>query len=196
MDTDEFQEAVRTMIRFTGDADPLREGLADTPKRVHRAFSEWYKGYSQNPSDVLRVFKDGARDRVDEMVVVSNLPVFSQCEHHLAPFWGLAHVAYIPDGRILGLSKFPRLLDIFARRLQVQERLTNQVADALHAALKPLAAGVVLECRHMCMESRGVGARGAVTTTSALRGAFLNNPTARGEFFSLISSASHSRNGL
>lgn len=167
------------------DPDASRGGLAETPKRVAKAWAHWTSGYNKNPADVLKVFSDGA-ENCDEMVVVRNIPFYSHCEHHLAPIIGHAHVAYIPNGKIVGLSKLNRVVDIFARRLQVQERLTNQIADALQDNLMPLGVGVVIEARHMCMESRGVCQQGHTTTTSALRGAMREDAATRAEFMALV----------
>lgn len=161
-----------------------REGLTETPARVVKAWGTWFGGYNTDPADILKVFEDGA-EGVDEMVIEVDIPFYTHCEHHMAPFFGLASVAYIPDGKVLGLSKMNRLVDLFARRLQVQERLTNQIADALDTLLKPKGAGVLLRARHMCVESRGVQHRGCSTTTSALRGAIKNEPDARMEFLTL-----------
>lgn len=174
----------RRLLQYIGE-DPDRGGLVETPKRFLKAWSFWTQGYKQDPADILKVFEDGA-ESCDEMVLVRDIPVYSQCEHHLAPFFGKAHVAYIPSGKIVGLSKLSRLVDVFARRLQVQERLTNQVADALEQHLDPLGVGVVLECQHMCMESRGIQRSGAITTTSAMRGAMRDKPEARAELLRLI----------
>lgn len=165
-----------------------REGLLDTPARLIKAWGEYLSGYGVDAVALAKSFADGA-EGVDEMVLVANVPVFSHCEHHLAPFFGVAHVAYIPDGRVVGLSKIPRIVDALARRLQVQERLTRQIADTLQDALSPKAVGVVVECRHMCMESRGVRAMGTTTTTSALRGALKDETACRAEFLSLIAQA-------
>lgn len=181
-----MQDAVAALLAATGD-DPTREGLHDTPSRVERAYAEWFSGYGLDPHSVFRSFEDGA-DNCDELILVSNNQVSSHCEHHMAPFFGLAHIGYIPQGKILGLSKFARLVDIFARRLQVQERLTNQIADALWTGLQPKALGVLVECRHLCIESRGVKQRGSITTTSALRGTLKTDDKARAEFFSLVHS--------
>jgi len=178
------EEVVKQLLQATGD-DPSREGLQETPSRVAKAYNTWFSGYGQDPADVLKVFKDGA-EGVDEMVVQTDIPVYSQCEHHMAPIFGVAHIAYIPSGHVVGLSKIKRLVDIFARRLQVQERLTNQIAEAMDTHLKPSGVGVILECRHMCMESRGINARGIVTTTSALRGAIKDESSARAEFMTLV----------
>jgi GTP cyclohydrolase I len=150
--------------------DPQRGGLHETPERVARAWAFWCSGYDQDPNEILKCFDDGGGD-YDEMVIVKEIPVYSHCEHHLAAIFGTATVAYVPDGRIVGLSKLSRLVDVFARRLQVQERLTTQIADALiDSDLKPRGVGVMLRCRHLCMESRGVQRAGALTVTTALRG--------------------------
>ena len=164
--------------------DPSRQGLIETPKRVEKAWRHWTSGYRQNPADILKVFDDGA-ERYNELIMVRNIPVYSHCEHHLAPFFGTATIGYIPDGRIVGLSKLTRLVDCFARRLQVQERLTSQIAEALMTHVQPLSVGVVIRCRHMCMESRGIQATGEETITSALLGEIQNNLGLRGEFFAL-----------
>lgn len=172
--------------------DPARGGLHETPTRAAKAWEQWTEGYALKPEDVLKSFEDGA-ERMDEMVLVSNIPVSSKCEHHMADIFGLAHVAYIPNGRIVGLSKIPRLVNIFARRLQVQERMTTQIADALQEHLLPKGVGVVMQCRHACMESRGISIRGSITTTSAMHGVLLTKPEARAEFLNLIALA---RNGI
>jgi len=178
------EDIVVRLLQFIGE-DPTRGGLLETPKRVLKAWQNWSVGYTQSPEDVLKVFEDGA-EKVDEMVIVKEIPVYSHCEHHLAPFFGVAHVAYIPNGKIVGLSKLSRLVDIFAKRLQVQERLTTQIADAIEQHLNPLGVGVVIECRHLCMESRGIQRQGASTITSALRGALKEEHDTRAEFMQLI----------
>lgn len=185
-----YLDLVRNLLLMFGE-DPDREGLRETPERFIRAWKHYTSGYGVDPKEVLKVFSDGAEYCSDEVVLVSNLNVWSKCEHHTSDFFGIAHIGYIPNGKIVGLSKFQRLVDVFARRLQVQERLTNQIADALQTNLDPIAVGVVLECRHLCLESRGVATRGAVTVTSALRGAFKEEPDARSEFMSLVRGASH-----
>lgn len=164
-----------------------REGLKETPHRVARAFMEsWCSGYSQDPKEILKSFADGGVS-YRGIVLQRNIPVWSLCEHHMAPFFGKAHIGYIPNGRVVGLSKLSRLVDCFAKRLQVQERLTDQIADSLFDGLVDAAAvGVVLECRHSCMESRGIEREGTITLTSAMRGQFFNNAPARAEFFSLL----------
>jgi GTP cyclohydrolase I len=177
-------QMVRDLLAYIGE-DPDREGLLETPARFLKAWAEYTRGYREKPEEILKSFEDGA-ERVDEMVIVRDIPVYSLCEHHLAPFFGRAHVGYVPDKRILGLSKISRLVEIFGRRLQVQERLTNQIADALDENLQPLGVAVVIECRHMCMESRGVRHTGTSTVTSALRGSIKANADTRREFLSLI----------
>lgn len=161
-----------------------RAGLEDTPKRVAQAYQEWFGGYGQDPLAVFKTFEDGAAG-YDELIILEKIPLHSHCEHHMAPWVGQATVAYIPDGKIVGLSKIPRLVDIFARRLQVQERLTNQVADAMVEGLKPKGVGVIVRAEHFCMSTRGVHRPGIITTTSALRGLFLDSPAVRGEFLAL-----------
>jgi GTP cyclohydrolase I len=162
-----------------------RPGLIDTPERVAKGWAEWTRGYNQDPKDILKVFNDGA-ENYDEMVLVRDIPVYSKCEHHLADFFGVAHVAYIPNGHIVGLSKLSRLVDCFSRRLQVQERITTQVADAIKEHLKPQGVAVMLRCRHLCMESRGICQQGHTTVTTALRGAMRSEDSARAEFLSMI----------
>lgn len=166
------------------DPEPGRAGLVETPLRVAKAWQFWTSGYHLDPADVLKVFEDGA-EQCDEMVVRKHVPIYSHCEHHLAPIIGEAIIAYIPDGKIVGLSKLDRLADIFARRLQVQERMTNQIAEALQTHLAPAGCGVVIKARHMCMESRGVCHQNSQTTTSALRGVFKDDARVRAEFLSL-----------
>lgn len=177
------------LLQYIGE-DVNREGLKETPQRFLKAWQHYTKGYKEDPKEILKAFTDGAELCDDEIILVANLPVWSMCEHHLAPFFGIAHIGYIPNEKIVGLSKFQRLVDVFGRRLQVQERLTNQIANAMVDHLNPEAVGVVLECRHLCMEARGVAARGAVTVTSALRGAFKTEDSARAEFMSLVRGAS------
>jgi GTP cyclohydrolase I len=163
-----IEDHIRRLIQYAGD-DPTREGLSETPARVAKAWLHWCGGYDTDPATLLKTFEDGAED-VNEMVLVRNIPFFSHCEHHMAPFFGTATIGYIPNGKIVGLSKLNRLVDVFARRLQVQERLTTQIADALVEHLTPLGVGVIVKARHMCVESRGVAHSGSETITSALRG--------------------------
>lgn len=162
----------------------LREGLQETPQRVAKAWQAWLSGYGKDPSAILKVFEDGA-EGVDEMVLVKDIPFYSHCEHHLAPFFGTATVAYIPKGKIVGLSKISRLVDMFARRLQVQERMTTQIADAIDKHLQPTGCAVLVKARHMCMESRGICQQGHHTVTSALRGVMRDDALARAEFLKL-----------
>lgn len=166
------------------DPEANREGLRETPDRVAKAWKFWTSGYQKDAADILKVFEDGA-DGYDQMVIVKDIPIYSKCEHHLADIFGTATIAYIPNGRIVGLSKLSRLADMFARRLQVQERLTGQIADALEEHLKPLGVGVLIRARHMCMESRGLCQQGHHTITCALRGVLKDQPEARAEFMSL-----------
>ena len=179
------EDIPKRLLQFIGE-DANREGLRETPQRFLKAWRQWASGYHCKPQDILKTFEDGS-DHYDEMVLVKGIPVYSHCEHHLAPFFGVAHVAYIPNQRIVGLSKIPRLVDIFARRLQVQERLTTDISHALQEALQPKGVAVVVECRHLCMESRGIERQGAVTTTSSMLGVFMDKPAARQEFMGLIS---------
>lgn len=174
-------ERLLNTIEHGADVGPLREGLQDTPARVAKAWAFWTRGYGMNPAEILKVFDDGA-EHYDEMVKVLHVPLYSKCEHHLADIFGTACVAYIPNGKIVGLSKLSRLVDCFARRLQVQERLTVQIADAIQEHLKPLGVGVLIRARHMCMESRGICQQGHYTETTALRGAMRDDPSTRAEF--------------
>lgn len=166
--------------------DSSREGLLKTPQRAAKAMKFLTQGYEKNPLEILRsaVFKE----EYDQMVIVKDIELYSLCEHHLIPFFGKAHIAYIPKGKIVGLSKIPRIVDAFARRLQVQERLTTQIRDCIQEALEPAGVGVVIECRHLCMSMRGVEKQNSVTTTSAFTGDFKNDKT-RSEFINLISSS-------
>ena len=174
------------LLQFVGE-DPNREGLQETPARMAKAWRFWTQGYAQDPAAILKVFEDGA-EGCDEMVVVKDIPIYSHCEHHLAAIIGTATIAYIPQGKIVGLSKLSRLANAFARRLQVQERLTTQIAEALDTHLSPKGVGVVIQARHLCMESRGVCQQGHFTVTSALRGVFRDDPTVRAEFMALARS--------
>lgn len=161
-----------------------REGLVETPDRVAKAMETWFGGYSISAKDILKTFEDGA-EGVSEMVAVVEIPFYSKCEHHMADIFGTATVAYIPDGKIVGLSKLSRLVDMHARRLQVQERLTNDIADDLFNILGCKAAGVIIKARHMCMESRGVCQQGHYTRTVATKGMFKTDAVARAEFMAL-----------
>lgn len=178
------EAAVRELLIAVGE-DPEREGLLDTPSRVARAYAETFAGLFTDPSAVLETtFDEGHK----EMILVKDIPIYSTCEHHLVPFFGKAHIGYIPgeSGRVTGLSKLARLVDGYAKRPQVQERLTSQVADALVERLQPTAAIVVIECEHLCMSMRGIRKPGSKTTTSAVRGLFHTSPAARSEAMSLI----------
>lgn len=167
--------------------NPSRGGLLETPNRVVKAWEFWCSGYGKDPADVLKVFEDGA-EGCDQMVVRKNIPIFSHCEHHLAPIFGTCTIAYIPNGKIVGLSKLDRLADMFARRLQVQERMTNQIADALWENLSPQGVGVWIAARHLCIESRGVKNSDSTTITTALRGCIREQDAARNEFLQIVQS--------
>jgi GTP cyclohydrolase I len=179
-------EALLKWIEKVDINDDLRPGLAETPRRVVKAYQEWFSGYDVDPMDYMKCFSDGAPHDPDEVVIVSGIVFYSFCEHHMAPFFGVANVGYLPKDRIIGLSKLARVVDAYARRLQVQERLCNQIVDAVNTGLDTRGCGVVMHARHMCMESRGVNKPGTVTTTSALRGAFRTDPTIRAEFLNLL----------
>lgn len=181
---EEAQDSVRSLLRFLGE-DPAREGLQETPARVVRALGEHFSGYGLDPGEYLsKTFEEV--EGYDELVLVSDIEVFSHCEHHMVPFVGKAHVAYIPDGRVVGLSKLARVVDVFAKRLQVQEKLTKQIADAIQSHLTPQGVAVIMQCQHFCMCYRGVKKPGSWTTTSKLHGIFLKDPAARMELFTLI----------
>jgi len=181
---DEAREAVRTLLRYMGE-EPEREGLMETPDRVCRAWVEMTEGYRLNPEKVLATTFEGSSD---EMVVLKDIEFTSCCEHHLLTFSGKAHVAYLPsNGRIVGLSKLARIVDVFAKRLQVQERMTQQIADAIKTHLNPHGVAVVIEGQHSCMCVRGVRKQGASMVTSSLQGVFRDNASTRAEFMSLIS---------
>ena len=184
---DSATDIVVRLLQYIGE-DVNREGLHETPARVLRAWKEWATGYGQNPADILKSFEDGAKG-CDELIIVHNIPFISKCEHHLADVIGHAHVGYIPNGRIVGLSKLARLVDVFARRLQVQERATIQIADALTEHLHPVGVGVLIRASHACMSTRGVKIHNSVTTTSAMRGALLTKGDARKEFLDLCAMA-------
>lgn len=178
-----IEDHIVRLLQYVGE-DPQRGGLIETPLRVAKAWKEWCAGYEQDPASVLKTFEDGA-EGVDEMVVVKDIPFYTHCEHHMAPFFGTATIAYLPNKKIVGISKLSRLLDIYARRLQVQERLGCQIADAIMEHLDALGCGVVINARHLCMESRGIKKQGSETVTSALRGLFKDDPAVRSEFLAL-----------
>lgn len=182
---EKFANAVKEMLALMGE-DPNREGLLKTPARVAKAYEFLTSGYSQNPKDVLNDALFSSSN--NEMVLIKDIEFYSLCEHHLLPIIGRVHVAYIPNGKVVGLSKIPRMVNIFARRLQIQEQMTEQIATAIQEVIKPLGVGVVVQARHMCVEMRGVQKINSLTTTSALRGIFIKNANTRKEFFDLINS--------
>lgn len=186
MSTSDITRVIRELVTRL-DVNPNREGLQETPERAAKAWEYWTSGYDVDPASVLKTFDDGS-ESYDAMVFQGNIACFSTCEHHLAPFFGVAHIGYIPGSRIVGLSKLARLVEVFSRRLQVQERITSQVANALEKHLDPKGVGVVLQCRHMCMESRGIQKIGTVTTTSCLHGAIRDEPETRAEFMTMVTS--------
>lgn len=184
MSDQEFSENDWKRFLSSIGEDPERPGLLETPARVTKAWKHWTSGYAQDPATLLKVFEDGA-EQYNELIVVRGIPVYSHCEHHLAPFFGKVTIGYLPNGKIVGLSKLTRLVDCFAKRLQVQERLTSQVANALMMYLEPKAVGVVVRCRHLCMESRGIRTSGEETITSAMLGELQPNLGLRTEFLAL-----------
>lgn len=186
---EEFENAVKTMLEIIGE-NTEREGLIKTPTRVFKAYEYMTQGYRQSPNDVLgeALFETDN----NQMVIIKDIEFYSMCEHHLLPIIGRAHVAYIPNGKVVGLSKIPRMVDVFARRLQIQEQLTEQIAKAIDDVIAPKGVGVVIQARHMCMEMRGVEKTHSNTTTSALRGLFLKADT-RKEFFDIINAPQANR---
>lgn len=182
MNRELFESSIKNILTQLGE-DPEREGLQKTPERVAKAFEFMCGGYGEDP---VKIINDALFESSnDEMVVIRDIEFYSMCEHHILPFFGRVHVAYIPDGKVVGLSKIPRVINVFARRLQIQERMTEQIADAVMQTIKPKGVGVVISARHMCMEMRGVEKISSSTTTSALRGLFLKSAT-RAEFFNII----------
>ena len=181
--SDQFQQAIRRLLQEL-DPEPGREGLRDTPRRVEKAFRAYTSGYAQDPKKVIGDALYEAE--TDEMVVVKDIEIYSLCEHHLAPFFGKAHVGYIPSNKIVGISKIARVVEIYARRLQVQERLTMQIAQALEEVLKPRGVGVVIEASHLCMMMRGVEKQNSSTVTSCLLGFFRKDERTRSEFLQLV----------
>lgn len=181
---EEARAAVRTLLEYTGD-DPNREGLLDTPDRVVRAYSDWFSGYADDPRKHLeRTFEEV--EGYDEMIVLRNIEFESHCEHHMAPIIGKAHVGYIPRGRVVGISKLARVVDAYARRLQVQEKLTAQIAECIQDVLDPLGVGVVIDASHECMTTRGVHKRGVSMITSQMLGTFREDHRSRAEFLRFI----------
>ncbi|HLV41774.1 MAG TPA: GTP cyclohydrolase I FolE [Brumimicrobium sp.] len=186
--TRKLTEVYKEVLSDLGE-DPNREGLLKTPERVAKSVQFLTQGYQQDPDEILRsaLFQED----YSEMVIVKDIEVYSQCEHHMLPFFGKAHIAYIPNGKIVGLSKLPRIVDAYSRRLQVQERLTLEIRDCIQRTLEPKGVAVVLECRHMCMQMRGVEKQNSSTTTSAFKGLFLTNDSTRKEFINLIQARLH-----
>lgn len=181
---DEARDAVRTLLRWAGD-DPDREGLSGTPDRVVRAYGEWFSGYTEDPADILaRTFSE--TDGYDEIVLLKGISFESHCEHHLAPILGVAHIGYLPRKRVVGISKLARILDVFARRLTIQEKMTAQIANTIQDVLDPLGVGVVVEAEHHCMTTRGVHKTGVNMVTSTMLGHFRDSQTTRQEFLDLI----------
>jgi GTP cyclohydrolase I len=178
-----FEDLVREMLVRLGE-DPQREGLVRTPERVQKAFQFLTKGYNEDPEAMLK--KALFTVTYDEMVIVKDVEMFSQCEHHMLPFFGKVHVAYIPNGKVIGLSKIPRLIEIFSRRLQIQERLTTQIAETIQKVIQPQGVGVVIEARHLCMMMRGVEKQHSAAVTSSMLGCFRDEQETRTEFLSLI----------
>lgn len=186
--TDNPEQAIRSLIRWIGE-NPDRDGLRDTPGRVARAFEEYFSGYRQDPEQILqRTFEE--MDGYDEMVVLRAIPFQSHCEHHIAPIIGRAWVAYVPERRVVGISKLARVVDAYARRLQIQERLTAQIANAIDKVLRPQGVAVVIKAAHQCMSSRGVHVHGTDLVTSRMLGCFRDNPMSRQEFMSMVHSTS------
>jgi GTP cyclohydrolase IA len=181
---EEAEEAVRVLLRWAGD-NPAREGLLDTPRRVVKAYKQFFKGYTENPSEILnKVFHEV--EGYAEMVLVRDIPFYSHCEHHMVPFYGHAHVAYYPVEGVVGLSKIARLVDVYARRLQTQEAMTAHIAQALEEILRPRGVAVFLEAEHMCMSMRGVQKAGAKTLTTQFTGVFKKNAEEQAKFFTLL----------
>ncbi|MCC7249190.1 MAG: GTP cyclohydrolase I FolE [Lysobacter sp.] len=178
------EDAIRTLLRWAGD-DPAREGLLDTPKRVVNAYGDWFSGYAIDPEEYLkRTFEEV--EGYDEMVVLRDIPFESHCEHHMAPIIGKAHVGYLPEGRVVGISKLARVVDAYARRFQVQEKMTAQIARCIEQALRPRGVGVVIEAAHECMTTRGIHKRGVSMVTSKMLGAFREDARTRNEFLRFI----------
>lgn len=186
--TKKISEHYTDIIKNIGE-DPNREGLEKTPERVAKALQFLTHGYDLNPDDIMKeaIF----HEKYSEMVIVKDIEIYSMCEHHMLPFFGKAHIAYIPKGKIVGLSKIPRIVDAYARRLQVQERLTIEIRDCIKRTLDPVGVAVVIECAHMCMQMRGVQKQNSTTTTSAFTGIFLSNDSTRKEFINLVQARLH-----
>jgi GTP cyclohydrolase IA len=182
-DRAEVEAAVRTIIRWAGD-DPARDGLAETPSRVARAFEEFFAGYAQDPTEILqKTFEE--IEGYDEMIALRGIPFESHCEHHMAPIVGQAWVAYVPSGRVVGISKLARVVEVYAKRLQIQEKMTAQIANTINDVLKPQGVGVIIKATHHCMTTRGVHKPGSDLVTSRMLGCFRDNPATRQEFLSM-----------
>ncbi len=182
----EAEDAVRVLLSWAGD-DPTREGLLDTPKRVAKAYRELFSGYDLDAKDVLGTFFEEVGG-YDDIILVRDIPFFSHCEHHMVPIIGKAHVAYLPNGRVLGLSKIARVVEIFGRRLQTQETMTAQIASAIETTLKPRGVAVMIDAEHMCMSMRGVQKQGSTTLTTSFTGAFKKDPAEQARFMSMVRS--------
>lgn len=182
MEEKQAEEHIKQVLEYIGE-DTGREGLLETPKRIRKAYDEVFSGYKQNPKDLMKVFHDGS---CKEMVILKNCEFYSMCEHHMFPFFGHISIGYIPNGKVIGISKLARLVDCFAKRMQIQERMTSQIADTIMQELNALGVIVVCEGVHFCMRSRGVKKQDASMVTSAVRGVFAEDPKARSEFLSLI----------
>ena len=190
---EEAEKAVHTLLRWTGD-DPTREGLRDTPARVAKAFEDWFSGYGQDPEDYLtRTFEE--IEGYDDMVILKDIRFESHCEHHLAPIIGRAHVGYLPTNRVVGISKLARVVEAYARRLQVQEKMCAQIAHCISEVLQPKGVAVVIEATHQCMTTRGVHKTGVTMVTSTMHGEFRKNPLTRREFLSVIGNPQSSMDG-
>jgi GTP cyclohydrolase I len=188
---EQAEDAIRTLLRWAGD-DPSREGLVDTPARVARAYREWFCGYEEDPNELLaRSFEE--TDGYDEMVVLRDIRLESTCEHHMAPILGRVHVAYLPNGRVVGISKLARVVETYAKRLQIQEKLTAQIANTIREVLQPKGVAVVVEAAHQCMTTRGVHKHGVTMVTSRMLGAFRDDPRTRHEFLTMIASSGGAR---
>ncbi len=178
----DIEDLIIRQLQYIGE-DPTREGLKDTPKRIVRSWKELYKGYRENPATILQTL---FTQKYDEMVILKDIELYSTCEHHLLPFFGKCHIAYVPSGKVVGISKLARLMECFARRMQIQERLCNQIVDAIEEYLKPLGSACIIEAQHFCMTSRGIQKQNSIMTTSALRGVFKDKIEAREELLRLI----------
>jgi GTP cyclohydrolase I len=178
----EAQDLIKQILKHIGE-NPSREGLKDTPKRVIKSYEKLFSGYKKNPKDILTVFDS---DKYDEMIICKDIEFYSMCEHHMLPFFGMVHIGYIPRKKIVGLSKMPRLVEIFARRLQTQEKLTSQIADNIKDLINPIGVGVIIEAKHLCMMARGIEKQRSEMVTSSMLGAFKNSDKTRSEFLKLI----------